>query len=148
IGTAQVLAYSVISPLAISSNAGRSLWLCHGTTPPGAMSSLRARNRRPWIDTGSLASSVDVITTSVTPLAGWVDIGWPVPLGRRWSAGHSPALAWPSAPKVIAAAAVRPTKVDRRLKKSLIMVISLLGLNAAGAAEGGWRSNRHRGQCA
>jgi predicted MFS family arabinose efflux permease len=40
-----------------------------------------------------------------TPLAGADDIGCPVPLGRRWSAGHSPACATDSAPSASAAAA-------------------------------------------
>jgi hypothetical protein len=71
-----------------------------------------------------LASSVAVMTASVTPLAAVADIGWPLPSGRRWSAGHSPARAPDSAPKVSAAAAVSVTNVRRRLNREGFMVCS------------------------
>src|SRR5882762_398368 len=42
-GSAQLLAYSTISPCCTKMRAGRSSWLCHGTMPPGSIVSLRKR---------------------------------------------------------------------------------------------------------
>src|SRR5512135_517555 len=92
--------------------AGRSPWLCHGTTPPGSTTSLRRRNWRPWIFAGSFARSIDESTVSVTPFAGVLSAF--VTLTPILSAGHSPALAAP-------AARVRPpstTAAMERLRQS------------------------------
>src|SRR5688572_22451018 len=71
--------------------AGRSPWLCHGTTPPGWITSRRKRSARPSICAGSLARSIDASTVSVTSFAASV-LGF-VTLVPTLSAGHWPALA-------------------------------------------------------
>jgi hypothetical protein len=49
--------------------AGRSLWLCQGTIPPGSMVSLRMRNLRSLMLAGSFSTSIMAMTVSVTPTA-------------------------------------------------------------------------------
>src|SRR3954453_23179215 len=75
--------------------AGRLPWLCHGTTPPGATTSLRKRNMRPSARAfGSSARSTAPITLSVTLAAGVLFIGrTSLP---DLSAGHDPASAGPA----------------------------------------------------
>src|SRR5271156_6174234 len=46
--------------------AGRFSWLCHGTMPPGSMTSLRKRIFRPSNPDPNGARSIDEITVSVT----------------------------------------------------------------------------------
>src|SRR3954469_26031516 len=69
--------------------AGRSSWLCHGTMPPGWMTSSRRRRRRSARLTFSFASSTWPSTVSVT------SFGFISPLVRApgliLSAGHWPA---------------------------------------------------------
>src|SRR5262249_35194276 len=48
-----------ISPWATKISAGRSAWLCHGTTPPGAIVSLRKRNSWSLSITCSLPRSIE-----------------------------------------------------------------------------------------
>src|SRR5947199_10784853 len=91
--------------------AGRSPWLCQGTTPPGAMVSLRRRKVRPSIFAGSSARLIAVSTVSVTPLAG-------VPFGIVASAiilscGHCPAN--DAAPGVHATMAIMAAASDLRI---------------------------------
>ena len=67
IGSAQLLAYSTISPSARRSGPGRSSWLCQGTMPPGWIMSLRKRSSRSFDCAGSLARSMAPSVVSVTP---------------------------------------------------------------------------------
>src|SRR5262249_58378604 len=87
-------------------SAGRSAWLCHGTTPPGAIVSLRKRNSWSLSITCSLPRSIEPKVVSVTPDAGVLTGGRT--LACIFPAGHSPANA-------LVAAIAPPT---RRLKKN------------------------------
>src|SRR5271157_38186 len=71
--------------------AGRSPWLCQGTTPPGAMVNLRRRSMRFSILAGSSARLMAASTLSVTPLAG-LESGF-LASAIILSAGHCPANA-------------------------------------------------------
>src|SRR5258705_13749010 len=66
-GSAQLLAYSTISPCCTKMRAGRSSWLCHGTMPPGSIVSLRKRNSRSLRCAGCFSRSIEPKVTSVTP---------------------------------------------------------------------------------
>src|SRR6516165_6362704 len=72
-------------------SAGRSAWLCQGTTPPGAIVSLRKRNSWSLSITCSLPRSIEPKVVSVTPDAG-VLTGCRT-LACIFPAGHSPANA-------------------------------------------------------
>src|SRR5215469_18361528 len=108
IGSLQLLAYSTTSPWATKISAGRSAWLCHGTTPPGATVSLRNRNSWSLSITCSLPRSIEPKVVSVTPDAGVLTGGRT--LACIFPAGHSPASA-------LVATVAAPT---RRLAKSAL----------------------------
>src|SRR6516225_7356973 len=91
IGSMQLLAYSTISPCWTKISAGRSLWLCQGTMPPGSIVSLRKRSSRPSMCAGCLLRSIEPSVTSVTP-TGLKSTIWRA-LALNLSAGHSPASA-------------------------------------------------------
>src|ERR1051326_5803002 len=112
--------------------AGRSPWLCQGTTPPGWMTSLRSRSSRSAIFAGSSASLIAASTVSVTPLAGVVPIL--VRSVPRLSAGHSPALAGPS--NVNIAPATRPAARRLRRIDRLPMVGLLISLSPCCSSAG------------
>src|SRR5829696_2165279 len=102
--------------------AGRSSWLCHGTTPPGCTTSLRKRRRRSASATFSWPSSIMPSTLSVT------SFGFISPVVRTpalvLSAGHWPAFAGEARRATLAASAA--PAIPRRsccMVTRLIMVL-------------------------
>ena len=96
--------------------AGRSSWLCHGTTPPGWITSRRMRSLRSLSAIFSLARSIEPITVSVTPL-GLVAPGfWPS--ATTLLAGHCPALA----PGEISASALTKAAVSASFPRAVRVV--------------------------
>ena len=92
--------------------------------PPGLMSRRRNRNSRSFNATFSFERSVVVITTSVTSFGAVAPGFWPLPSGRCWPAGHSPANAAPTPSEN--APATTPASAPRRqlLVWVLLMTIS------------------------
>src|SRR6266404_9049574 len=91
IGSAQLLAYSTISPCCTKISAGRSSWLCHGTMPPGSIVSLRKRSSRSLRFAGCFSRSIEPRVTSATPTG--LKSTFSRALAFILSAGHSPANA-------------------------------------------------------
>src|SRR5262245_34043526 len=120
--------------------AGRSAWLCHGTTPPGSTTSLRMRNLRSSMPC-SCATSIMAITVSVTP-TGFMSTG----LGASvlvWSAGHSSAK---EADVIAVAPSARPAIKATRPNRPFIFDfnISVQLLLARAPAERNGRGDRRR----
>src|SRR4051812_25569950 len=126
IGSAQLLAYSTISPCCTKISAGRSSWLCQGTMPPGSIVSLRKRSSRPSIWAGCFSRSIAPSVTSVTPAALVSTIART--LVFILSAGHSPAKAavLAIAVPVMMQASARPCRSLRELAIGLNMSVSPL----------------------
>src|SRR5215207_6676237 len=104
--------------------AGRSTWLCHGTTPPGCTTSLRRRSRRPASATFSWPSSIMPSTLSVTSF-GFIspDVRTPALV---LSAGHWPALGGEARRARLAARAapVRPRRSCCIVTGSIMVLVS------------------------
>src|SRR5215203_4460323 len=104
--------------------AGRSSWLCQGTTPPGCTTSLRRRRRRSASATFSWPSSIMPSTLSVT------SFGFISPVVRTpalvLSAGHWPALAGEARRARLAARAapVRPRRSCCIVTGSIMVLVS------------------------
>src|SRR6266545_5781043 len=121
IGSAQLLAYSTISPCWTKISAGRSSWLCQGTMPPGSIVSLRKRNSRSLMLAGCFSRLIAPSVTSVTPTGLVSTIGRT--LGCILPAGHSPAMAVEvvaTEPAIIPASA-RPCQIVREATLDLDM---------------------------
>src|SRR5229473_3277816 len=125
-GSAQLLAYSTISPCCTKMRAGRSSWLCHGTMPPGSIVSLRKRNSRSLRCAGCFSRSIEPNVTSVTPT------GLNLTSSRASAfilpAGHSPAKADDAvaADPAMTQANARPCQSAREFAVGLNMSLSPL----------------------
>src|SRR5271166_4123976 len=106
--------------------AGRSPWLCQGTTPPGAMVNLRRRSMRFSILAGSSARLIAASTLSVTPLAG-LESGF-LASAIILSAGHCPANA---------AGAVPAARTMASVAMDLYISLSRIGARDAPCFDGG-----------
>src|SRR5208283_3392759 len=99
--------------------AGRSAWLCQGTTPPGLISSRRRRNKRSLTPTSvSSTSGIEATTSSVTSLGIVGPACWPEPSSLVLPGGHSAAPARP--PK--ATSTTEPNPHDRQFPSAGLAV--------------------------
>src|SRR4051812_33544813 len=124
--------------------AGRSPWLCQGTTPPGCTTRRRIRNRRSLMPMPCCARSLVAIMVSVTPSAGVEDIAWPLPSGTILSAGQLPACAAPAnrQPNSAVARNVRVVVID------VILWFAAGGVTRAGAQDDAWCAANKMAICA
>src|SRR5882724_3891218 len=142
-GSAQLLAYSTISPCCTKISAGRSSWLCQGTMPPGSIVSLRKRSSRSLILAGCFSRLIEPRVTSVTPTALVSTISRA--FGFILLAGHSPANAVEAdatEPAMMPASA-RPCQSVRDVTLDVDMSWSPLCLRSALAPDSSGRLHHH-----